>query len=160
MANDKMITITWGSLGDQEFLMSIHKLFGKGVGFDIGMRLALLGKEIKNQQKLRTETHEGILKKFGNADKDRPGMYNIPPEKREAYTEEMKKLDAHTFETKIKRFEAQAVSSAVDFTPQDLMLLEPLFLPFEIPADDAKAPLKSVPTPPAGAPAPSSPASH
>lgn len=157
--NDKMITMTWGNLRDNEFVMSLEKLFGKGLGFENGVRLALLGQEIKAQRKLLTETHETILKKFGTPDKERPGMYNIPENQREGYAEEMKKFEEHPFETKIKRFDALKLSESIDFTPQDLMLLEPLLLPFEIPADD-KAPLKAVAAPAAGAPAPSSPASH
>lgn len=126
-----MITLTWGNLRDREFMASLGKLYAQPMGFDLGLNFALLGKEIKKQQKLCDTTHEGILKKFGTADLEKPGVYKLADATREEYAEEMMKLDAHAFELKIPCFDAAKLSEVVKFSPQDLMLLEPLLRPLE-----------------------------
>lgn len=147
-----MITLTWGNLRDFEFKASLGKLYAKPMGYSEGMRFALMGREIKKQQTLCDETHTGILKKYGIPDTEKPGVFTIPEANRETYAKEMEKLDATKFEVRVNRFDALKLSETIEFSPQDLMLLEPILLPFEIPelpagnVTDIKA--ATQPTPP------------
>jgi len=127
-----MITLTWGNIRDREFLNALGKLYANPMDFDMSLSFALMGKEIKSQEKLCNETHESLLKKYGTPDKTRPGTYNLTEATRDEYASEMIKLDAHIFEiAKIKRFDAKALSTVMKFSPQDLMLLEPLMIPYK-----------------------------
>lgn len=130
-----MITLTWGNLRNGEFRASLGKLYAKPMGYSEGMRFALLGKEIKKQQALCEETHAGMLKKYGTPDPERTDVFSIPEANQAAYTTDMTKLDATTFTIKVSRFDALKLSESIEFSPQDLMLLEPILLPFEIPTD-------------------------
>jgi hypothetical protein len=127
-------------------MQSLGKLYSQPMGFDFGMRFALLGREIKKQQKLCDEVYLGILKKHGNTDPESKDRYNIPEANREAYAAELKKLNEHSFDVKINRFDAAKLSEVIKFSPQDLMLLEPLLLPLELPPETAV--LKPVPASP------------
>jgi hypothetical protein len=148
-----MIKLTWGNLRNSEFMQSLGKIYGQAMGFDVGMKLALLGREIKKQQKLCDETHLGILKKYGTEDEKKPGFYQIKEEYRKEYAAEMEKLDAHDFSVKINRVDASKLAETVQFSPQDLMLLEPVFAPFD---ETAEPVLKAVPE----QPQPTQPTSH
>jgi len=127
-----MITLYWSNLRDGEFMNSMHKLYSQPLGYEYGMKLALLGKVIKSQQKLLQETHESILKKFGTLDTEnvQKGVYKLNEATKDEYAKELEKLDAHSFEVKIGKLDASVLSEVVKFTAQDLMLLEPLLLPF------------------------------
>lgn len=151
-----MITLTWGNLRDREFMNSMGKLYAQPMGYEFGMRFALLGREIKKQQKLCDTTHEGILKKYGTPDAEKPGVYKLAEATKDEYVKEMEKLDAHEFTVRISKFDASKLSEVVKFSPQDLMLLEPLLLPFE--SSETKPDLKAVPE--KQAEQPSAPATH
>lgn len=135
-----MIKLTWGNLRAQDFVNSFAKLAKKPMGYDIGSRLALIGNELQRQQKLLEETHEGLLKKFGSVDEKRPGFYNLKPETRAEYDEEIKKLDAHEFKVRIKKFDAKQLCDSAQLTAEDMILLENILLPIENPDEaDIKA---------------------
>lgn len=131
-----MIKLTWGNLRDREFLTALGKLFAQPMGFDLSRDFVLIGKEIKVQQKMMDETHEKMLKKYGVADTERKGFYNIPEgANREEYAEEIKKLEANTFKIRIKRFDPEEIAKLIQLSPQDFLFLEPLLLPIELPAE-------------------------
>lgn len=133
-----MIQLTWGHLLDRDFLTSVGKFYAQPMGYEFGMKFAMIGKEVKKQQKQCEEVHEGILKKFGEPDEKRPGFYNIPEAKREIYAEEMKKLGLHKFEIRIEKIDAFKLSETMKLSPQDLMVLEPLLEPLEMDLSQAK----------------------
>jgi hypothetical protein len=138
-----MIKITWGNLRDRDFMQSLGKLYGQPMGYLEGMKFALIGREIKKQQKLCDQVHEGLLKKFGTPDPEKKGIYKLNEATIEDYKKEMEQLDATGFEVKVAKFDPAKLSEIVKFSPQDLMLLEPLFTPFEVTGD--APPLKVVP---------------
>lgn len=133
-----MLTMTWGNLRDREFMNSFGMLFAKPMGYDFGMRLALIGREVKKQQKLCDEVHLNILKKYGDEDKEKPGVYSIREVTRKEYIEDMTKLDKTEFTVRVTKLDALKLSETVQFSPQDLLLLEPLLLPFEIPVEQTE----------------------
>ena len=141
-----MIKITWGNLRDREFMGALGKLYGQPMDYADGMKFALVGREIKKQQKLCDQVHEGLLKKFGTPDPEKRGFYKLHEETKEEYAKEIEKLDATVFEVKVEKFNAQNLSKSIKFSPQDLMMLEPLLQPFEL-ASEA-TPLKAVPSEP------------
>lgn len=127
-----MITLTWGNVRDQNFMTSLGTVCAKPVGYDVGMKIALIGREIKKQQKLLDETHEGVLKKYGTPIEGQPGRYNIKPETRKEYDAEMAKIDAHEFTVKVNKLDPKELSEQMGkLAPQDLILLEPLLKPLE-----------------------------
>lgn len=142
-----MIKITWGNLRDRDFMQSLGKLYGQPMDYADGMKFAIIGREIKKQQKLCDQVHEGLLKKYGTPDAEKRGFFKLNEETKDEYTKEMEKLDATTFEVKVEKFNAQKLSGVIKFAPQDLMMLEPLFLPFET-AGETASPLKAVPSEP------------
>lgn len=143
-----MITITWGNLRDQTFMQALGKLYSQPMGYESGLKFALIGKQIKNQQKLCDEVHEGILKKFGTADTEKKGFYKLNEETKDQYAAEMKKLEATEFHVRVSKFNSLELSEVIKFSPQDLMILEPLFEPFEIPSDVGAPTLGVVPSAP------------
>lgn len=142
-----MIKLTWENVGDNNFMGSLAKLLEAPMGYDLGMRFALLGREIKKQKQLRGDTYDSILKKYGKPDKDKRGTYNIPPDKIEEYNEELKKLDAHTFDVKLAKFDAKKLSGVIEILPQDIMLLEPILLPLDV-AEESTPVYEKAPTRP------------
>ncbi len=128
-----MITLTWGNLRDDNFMKHLGELCAKPLGYDCAMRFAIIGREVKKQKKLCVTTHESILKKLGTPDKEGRGLFNIPDAKMTEYVSEMEKLDAHDFQISVSKFNAIKLSELTELTAEHLILLEPLFLPFEIP---------------------------
>lgn len=127
-----MVKLNWGKLRSPEFMQSFEKYYGKPMDYFTGSRFALVSKEIIKQQKLLSETHEGILKKFGKADEKRKGSYNIPDDQQEAYGKEMEKLEAHEFSIKIAPFDAEKLASIAPLSPQDIHMLEPMLVPIDM----------------------------
>lgn len=139
-----MITLTWGNLRDRDFMESMGKLCGKPMSYEHGSKIALVGREMKKQQKLCNETHDSLLKKFGTPDEKKPGVYTLHEVTRNEYAAEMTKLDAHEFTVNVNKIDASILNDAIELAPQDLILLEPLFLPLEERVA-GKKPLASVP---------------
>jgi len=138
-----MIKLTWGNLRDRDFMTSLGKLYGQPLGYEYGSKLAIIGREVKKQEALCNETHLGLLKKYGTPDKEKRGVFQLHDATREEFDAELKKMDAHEFTLTFGKFDAMKLEEACKFSPQDLMLLEPLLMPFEIPAESAG--LKAVP---------------
>lgn len=147
-----MIKLTWGNLRDHDFMQAIGRLYGKPMGYGVGMAFALLGKEMKKQQKLCDTVHEGLLKKFGTADPEKKGYYKLNEGTTAEYQAELEKLNATAFEVRVERFNSEKLSEVVEFSPQDWMILEPILTPFELPTE--KTPLKAVPSNQSEVPAP------
>lgn len=121
-----MIHLTWGNLRDAGFGQALAKLNDKPMGLELGMRVAIIGREIKKQRELASETHAGILKKYGKPSPTSPGNFDLNPETRSEYDEEMKKFDKQGFSVKVAKLAASFVNEVIPLTPQDLMALEPM----------------------------------
>ena len=122
-----MIKLTWGNLNDGEFMRALETLLVQKMGFDFAQKSQLLGKTVKKQIQEKVKVHETLLKEHGTADKEKPGFYSIPEENRAKYAEDMEKLNKHEFTVRINKMDAKELSKKIDFSPQDLMLLEPIF---------------------------------
>jgi hypothetical protein len=148
-----MIKLAFGNLRDPDFMQSLGKVCAKPIGMEFSMKLAIIGREVKKQQELQRECHIKILKMLGTPDpvvQGRPQTYTIPDENMTKFEEEMKKMDRTEFTIKVNRMDALKMSEKIDFSPQDLMLLEPLILPFEMPTEvpvSALKPAQSAPPP-------------
>jgi len=133
-----MIKITWGNLMDQEFMKSLGKLYGQPMDFANGSSLALLGRRIKKEQALCTEVRTAILKKFGTADEKNPTLFNIKEDQRAACEAELIKHAENSFTVNIAKLNAQKLSENIKFSPQDLMLLEPVIADLDLGESDDK----------------------
>ena len=133
-----MIEITWGQLRHGDYMQSLAKLFAAPMGFEHAQKFVLMGREIKKQQTLADETHKKILEKVGTPDLEKKGFFTIPEEAREEYAKEMEKFAGHKFTLRINKFEAEALAEAIKFSPQDLILLENILVPFELGAEEVK----------------------
>ena len=126
-----MIELSWGNLKNNDFMMSLQKLFAAPMGFHNAQKFVLLGRAIKDQQAIVEATHKKILEKFGTPEENNPGSFTIPEENRKGYGEEMEKLMKNKFKCRIKRVDASSLQDTVKFSPQDLLLLEDILLPLE-----------------------------
>jgi hypothetical protein len=126
-----MIKLTWGELRDNEFMHALEGLFEKKQGYDVAMKIALLGEEIKKQRTLLNNAHEALLKEFGTPDPAKRGHYKLNDATIDKYEEEMKKLYDHSFEVKVNKFDAKKLSEKYEFSPKELIFLKPLFMSFE-----------------------------
>lgn len=97
--------------------------------FHNAQRCVLLGREIKAQQELASEAQTKLLEKYGTADTDLPGQYKIPEDKRAEYIAEMEKFSKHKFSVKVAPLDAESISEKLEFSPQDLILLEDVLAP-------------------------------
>lgn len=152
-----MIKLTWGALRNPDFTKALGLLFAEKMGFENASKFVLLGREIKIQQTLMEKTHEKLLQQFGTKDPAKKDHYKLNDGTIEQYGEEMQKLHEHSFEVKIDKFNAAEMSKKITFSPQDLLLLEPIFLPLDT-AVVAKPALAAVPA--QGTEAEPLPASH
>lgn len=122
-----MITITWGDLKSGDFIESLGKLCSKPCGFESGMKLAIVGKRVREQQRLYSEKHDSLLKKYGKPDDKSPGNYKLEESTYSNYLDEVKVLSECAFQINIQKFDAAAMSEHFDFSAKDLIVLEPLF---------------------------------
>jgi hypothetical protein len=134
-----MIKMTWGNLMDQEFMKSLGKLYGQPMDFANGASLALLGRRIKKEQSLCTEVRTAILKKYGTADEKNPTLFNIKEDQRAACEVELTKHAENSFTINIAKLNAQKLSETIRFSPQDLMLLEPIIADLDLENGEEKA---------------------
>lgn len=123
-----MITLTWGNLKNRDFCEAIDKVCNKPMGFELGQKFVLIGRELKKQDELMKETHLKLLKEFGKPDPD--------PKKRDQYTlneatitqfeAEYKKLLAHSFDIRVSRIDATKLSEKIDLSPSEWLALDNL----------------------------------
>lgn len=128
-----MIHLTWGNLRDDVFRNAMAKLANQPMGLDLGMRVALISREIKKQRDLASDTHAGLLKKYSKPSETVPGSFDLFPATRAEYDEEMKKFDKHSFDVNVSKINVNHLNEKIPLTPQDLMVLEPILQLSEIP---------------------------
>lgn len=133
-----MITMTWGTIRDRDFQVAIDKVIKQPMGFELGQKFVLIGRELKKQKSLLDECHEKLLKEFAKPDPKAPGNYLLNEGTQEKFNDEMKKLLANRFDILVNKIDSLKLSEKIDLSPQDWIVLEPLFKP--IPPD-----LKAVP---------------
>ena len=128
-----MIKLTWSDINNEQFIETFRKIFQTPMNFELTQKTLLLGKAIKEQQVLRNETFDALLKTYGTPNKEVPGSYDITQERRSEYATELSKLNAHEFSVRIKKLDALKITDFVKLSPQDLMAIEQIIQPFEIP---------------------------
>jgi hypothetical protein len=142
-----MITLSWGNLKNNDFMVSLAKLFAAPMDFKDAQKCVLLGRAVKEQQELADAAHKKLLEKYGKPDKEQEGFFTIPEAKRKAYGEEMEKFSKHKFKVKVGRLDAEAISDKLEFSPQDLLLLEDVLAPIELeePTEELAPDLADIP---------------
>lgn len=132
-----MITLTWGDLRSQDFQEAIDRLIKKPMGFELGQKFVLIGRELKKQKAMMIECHEKLLKEFGTPDPKVKGSYVIPDGSTDKFAAEMKKMIEHRFEIKLSKFDPVKISEKIDLCPQDWLALDMMMA-------EIKEPLKAV----------------
>lgn len=138
-----MITLTWGHLKDEEFMKSIGEFYNKKLGFLYAKNIAILYKKIKEELALSQEVHNKLLTEFGTPDPNKANNYIIPEDKKPLFAVEYEKLLKTEFVVKVPKFDAKRLSDHLLFSPQDLMILEPIFVSDELNLESQKADEKS-----------------
>jgi len=140
------IKLKWANLRSMAFKESLDKMVKTPMGFELGLKMSLLGRDIQKQHALCNETFDGLVKKFGKPNPEMPGEYLIDKTKREQFNDEVKKLDEHEFELARRdkidvkvlaehcaEFSKRSNDPSRELTPEDMINLEPLLLPLENP---------------------------
>lgn len=134
---DRVITLTWGNLKDDEFMKSIGEFYNKKLGFLYAKNIAVLYKRIKEEMALSQEVHNKLLTEFGTPDEAKPGNYIIPDDKKPGFAVEWEKFLKTEFVVNVPKFDPKKLSDHLLFSPQDLMTLEPIFVQDEEKPQDA-----------------------
>jgi hypothetical protein len=129
---DRVITLKWGHLKDEEFMRCIGEFYNKKLGLLYAKNMAILYKKIKEEMVLSQEVHNKLLTEYGTPDPDKAGNYLIADDKKPGFAVEWEKFLKTEFVVNVPKFDLKKLSELLMFSPQDLMVLEDVFVQDEI----------------------------